>query len=80
MTVKLSARHAYLHRPPPGGGIFGAALCQAPGGERESDEFLRVSSLYKKQKPYDFCFDYIAANNAAPYQGSSFLGSFVPSD
>ena len=49
MTVKLSARHAYLHRPPPGGGIFGAALCQAPGGERESDEILRVSSLTKSR-------------------------------
>ena len=46
---------------------MGAALCQAPGGERESDEILRVSSLYEKQKPYDFCFDYIVANSSAPW-------------
>ncbi len=40
------------------GGIFGAALCQAPGGERESERFLRVFPYKQKAEvlSIDFCF------------------------
>ena len=56
LAVKFSKDARIFIAPLREGGYLVLPCAKHRGGERESDEFLRVSSLYKKQKPYDFCF------------------------
>ena len=42
--IKLPKSENNSHCPPPGGGIFCAALCRAQGGECEAERFMRALS------------------------------------